>query len=221
MFDFLQWIQNDFKEPKRCPDLADWGKGNFFSVFLISWSALHLFLKFRPLQAGSCVVAQRFDRRQIPPKSEYKGSKNRILLSRNVNGDFKRRTKDCLPLWLENLCFHMLDQKYGLGRKHSVLPWLLRCNSFHLDGDNDDVRERTWIYKEGPLVSGGILHILPISKPYNWGHFSSDKHWNYQIFLEVLGIDSGLAASLKCTVYNTAWGQWMTGVRDCWALITI
>ena len=93
---FFQWIQNDFKDSRTRPDLADW-----VLLGYISWSARHLFLKFRLLQWSRVnrMNAQRLDRRQLPPKLKYKGTAIEMLSRWRTDwATSKGGTKDRLSL---------------------------------------------------------------------------------------------------------------------------
>ena len=133
------------KEPKTCPHLADWEEANFILITPISLSVLCPILEFGPLQWSKF---NRDGRATIwstatSAPNTWRQRSNIIREAEPIRrpGKVEERPR-CL--WLEDLNFDMLDQKYGLGEK--ICPTLVSIDaairrssySWLQDGDDDD-----------------------------------------------------------------------------------
>ena len=136
----------------------------------ISWSALYFFLKFRqlrwavlcfPFYFWSCNDLIDGNFRQNP-NTRGQRSCRRAAEATSKGG---RKT---VRLWLEDLCFDMLDQKYGLGKKTfcSTLAPSMQLFSSWLESMTETTtmsgRPITWPGSIGtPLLSGCIHSHSP------------------------------------------------------------
>ena len=110
-------------------------------------------------------------------KTRMQGDNDQDVVDKqNKQGDYKRWTKDPLPL-VGDLYFDMLDQKYEMGKKHSDLHWLHRCSYMFLTPwrrRRQSQGDPQLGYISTPLLSlVGYIHILSWNH-ITEGHFSSD-----------------------------------------------